>query len=247
MNQLRPSIAARFGAFVLERYPFAASAAASALEILADTCGELSTGQNIERSRVGLPAALRRALASPPANLPETTPAMAAPARWTAAVDELIDACDGFLRRAAIETTLTADERREMLRGMALTRATDNRLKAFFSGAGKNVQVVENVDIGAGFAAQAIKDLGHAGKAFSVGWNVIPNEIAALKNGTQIALFDQNWPQQAAFGAIACATFMKTGKVLPNTQHLTVVTKANLASAQAKLADIKTYALNGLP
>ena len=134
MNQLRPSIAARFGAFVLERYPFAASAAASALEILADTCGELSTGQNIERSRVGLPPALRRALASPPANLPETTPAMAAPARWTAAVDELIDACDGFLRRAAIETTLTADERREMLRGMALTRATDNRLKAFFSG-----------------------------------------------------------------------------------------------------------------
>jgi 2-oxoisovalerate dehydrogenase E1 component len=134
MNQLRPSIAARFGAFVLERYPFAASAAASALEILADTCGELSTAQNIERSRVGLPPALRRALASPPANLPETTPAMGAPARWAAAVDELIDACDGFLRRAAIETTLTADERREMLRGMALTRATDNRLKAFFSG-----------------------------------------------------------------------------------------------------------------
>jgi 2-oxoisovalerate dehydrogenase E1 component len=134
MNQLRPSIAARFGAFVLERYPFAASAAASALEILADTCGELSTAQNIERSRVGLPPALRRALASPPANLPETTPAMGAPARWAAAVDELIDACDGFLRRAALETTLTADERREMLRGMALTRATDNRLKAFFSG-----------------------------------------------------------------------------------------------------------------
>jgi hypothetical protein len=40
---------------------------------------------------------------------------------------------------------------------------------------------------------------------------------------------------------------MKTGKVLPNTQQLTVVTKANLASAQKKLADIKTYALTGLP
>jgi ABC-type sugar transport system substrate-binding protein len=124
---------------------------------------------------------------------------------------------------------------------------TYDTFKAFFSGAGKNVQVMENVDIGAGFAAQAIKDLGRSGKAFSVGWNVIPNEIAALKNGTQIALFDQNWPQQAAFGAIACAEFMKTGKVLPNTQHLTVITKANLASAQAKLADIKTYALTGLP
>ena len=42
-------------------------------------------------------------------------------------------ACDGFLRRASIEASLTADERREILRGMALTRATDNRLKTFFT------------------------------------------------------------------------------------------------------------------
>jgi ribose transport system substrate-binding protein len=124
---------------------------------------------------------------------------------------------------------------------------TYDAFKAFYTGAGKSVDVMENVDIGAGYAAQAAKDLGRAGKTFSVGWNVIPNEIAALKNGTQIALFDQNWPQQAAFGAVACAVFMKTGKVLPNTQHLTVITKANLASAQAKLADLKTYALTGLP
>ncbi len=124
---------------------------------------------------------------------------------------------------------------------------TYDAFKAFFSGAGKSVDVMENVDIGAGFAAQAAKDLGRAGKTFSVGWNVIPNEIAALKNGTQIALFDQNWPQQAAFGAIACAYYFKYGKVLPNTQRLTVITKANLASAQKKLADIKTYALTGLP
>jgi ABC-type sugar transport system substrate-binding protein len=124
---------------------------------------------------------------------------------------------------------------------------TYDAFKAFFSGAGKNVDVMENVDIGAGFAAQAAKDLGRTGKTFSVGWNVIPNEIAALKNGTQIALFDQNWPQQAAFGAIACSYFFKYGKILPNTQQLTVITKANLASAQKKLADIKTYALTGLP
>jgi ABC-type sugar transport system substrate-binding protein len=124
---------------------------------------------------------------------------------------------------------------------------TYDAFKAFFSGAGKRVDVMENVDIGAGFAAQAAKDLGRSGKTFSVGWNVIPNEIAALKNGTQIALFDQNWPQQAAFGAIACSYFFKYGKVLPNTQRLTVITKANLASAQKKLADIQTYALTGLP
>jgi 2-oxoisovalerate dehydrogenase E1 component len=133
MNQLRPSIAAKFGAFVLERYPFAAAAAASALEILADTCGDLTAAEAIERTRARLPQALRRALASPPANLPDTTPAVGAPARWAAAVDELVDACDGFLHRAAIELSLTADERREILRGMALTRATDNRLKTFFT------------------------------------------------------------------------------------------------------------------
>ena len=123
---------------------------------------------------------------------------------------------------------------------------TYDAFKAFLAGAGKNVDVVENVDIGAGIAARAIKDAGRAGKAFSTGWNVTPDQIEGLKNGTQIALYDQNWPQQAAFGAVACATFFKTGKILPNTQQLTIITKANLASAQKKLADIKTYALNGL-
>ncbi len=46
----------------------------------------------------------------------------------------MVEACDGFLRREAIEASLTADERREILRGMLLTRATDNRLKTFFIG-----------------------------------------------------------------------------------------------------------------
>ena len=149
--------------------------------------------------------------------------------------------------RKAIPGAKFATTEKNMLNTTYDPGKTYDAFKAFFSGAGKDVDVMENVDIGAGFAAQAAKDLGRSGKTFSVGWNVIPNEIAALKNGTQIALFDQNWPQQAAFGAIACSTFMKTGKVLPNTQHLTVITKANLASAQKKLADIKTYALTGLP
>jgi ABC-type sugar transport system substrate-binding protein len=124
---------------------------------------------------------------------------------------------------------------------------TYDTFKAFLAGAGKNVQVIEDVDIGGGIAARAINDAHMHGKAYTVGWNVIPDQIVALKNGTQIALFDQNWPGQAAFGAFACATFLKTGKVLPNTQHLTVVTKANLASAQAKLADLKTYAFSAIP
>jgi 2-oxoisovalerate dehydrogenase E1 component len=45
---------------------------------------------------------------------------------------ELIEACDGFLRREAIAASLTGAERREMLEGMVLTRAVDNRLKQFF-------------------------------------------------------------------------------------------------------------------
>ena len=65
--------------------------------------------------------------------LPETTPGTSAGQRIELAHAEVLDACDGFLRRAAIEASLTRDERVEMLRGMLLTRATDNRLKTFFT------------------------------------------------------------------------------------------------------------------
>jgi ribose transport system substrate-binding protein len=112
---------------------------------------------------------------------------------------------------------------------------TYDAYKAFLSGAGKSVDVIENVDIGAGYAARAIKDSGKAGKAFSVGWNVTPEQISALQQGTEIALFDQKWPEQAGFGALACANFMKTGKILPNTQQLSVVTKQNYKQAIAQL------------
>ena len=69
-----------------------------------------------------------------PAGIGHTTPGVSSAKRFDAAVEELVRACDGFLRRAAIRASLTADERREILRGMLLTRATDNRLKTFFTG-----------------------------------------------------------------------------------------------------------------
>jgi len=136
MNQrvavhLRPSVGARLGAFVLERFPFAAGAAATAFASLAP---DLSRPGGIEHIRPRFAEALRRALSAPPQGLPDTTPAVPASQRWESAVAELIDACDGFLQRQAIAAALTAEERREMLRGMILTRATDNRLKAFFTG-----------------------------------------------------------------------------------------------------------------
>jgi pyruvate/2-oxoglutarate/acetoin dehydrogenase E1 component/TPP-dependent pyruvate/acetoin dehydrogenase alpha subunit len=59
---------------------------------------------------------------------------MSAKNRIGRACADLLDDCDGFLRRAAIEASLTREERIEILRGMVLTRATDNQLKAFFTG-----------------------------------------------------------------------------------------------------------------
>jgi 2-oxoisovalerate dehydrogenase E1 component len=130
--QSRPSVISRFGAFVLDRFPFAARAAVAALQSVAG--GDLSRGTDVDRARGELPHALRRSLAAPPPDLPDNAPGMDAASRWSHAVDELIGACDGFLRRIAVERSLTADERREIYRGMAITRATDNRLKAFFTG-----------------------------------------------------------------------------------------------------------------
>jgi 2-oxoisovalerate dehydrogenase E1 component len=130
--QSRPSVISRFGAFVLDRFPFAARGAVAALQSVAG--GDLSRDADVERARGELPQALRRSLAAPPPDLPDNAPGMDAASRWSHAVDELVVACDGFLRRIAIERSLTPDERREIYRGMAITRATDNRLKAFFTG-----------------------------------------------------------------------------------------------------------------
>jgi 2-oxoisovalerate dehydrogenase E1 component len=67
-------------------------------------------------------------------DMPETTPGVAASARLKTATLELVDDLDGFFARAAIAASLTPEERREILRGMVLTRAVDNRLKQLFTG-----------------------------------------------------------------------------------------------------------------
>jgi 2-oxoisovalerate dehydrogenase E1 component len=128
-------LASRFGAFVAERYPFALSDAIEAFD--AATAGrEPKDESGIEAIRSTFHHELLERLSSRliPSGLSETTPGVSAEHRVALAQGELADACDGFLRRAAIEASLTADERREILRGMLLTRATDNRLKAFFGG-----------------------------------------------------------------------------------------------------------------
>ncbi len=130
----RTTLAARFGAFVAEQFPFALGPALEAFRtVIPGDPGRDAAA--IEAIRRPLAEALRRAFAgSPPEGIADTTPRVSAAERLDGAREDLLDACDGFLRREAIAASLTRDERLEILRGMVLTRATDNRLKAFFLG-----------------------------------------------------------------------------------------------------------------
>jgi 2-oxoisovalerate dehydrogenase E1 component len=126
------TLAARLMSFVVERYPFALTAVRQALESCDVSDNELDV-QAIESLRSRLCHELGRRLNDHAGGgLPEPTPGVSASTRLQHARDELLDACDSFLLREAIAATLSADERREILRGMILTRALDNRLKQFF-------------------------------------------------------------------------------------------------------------------
>ena len=145
----RPSLADRFAAFVVERFPFAAELARHAFAAALvgeaggarDASGPDDDAARLYSLRPRLADELARRLGpdrllagGAAAALPETTPGTAAVDRLAAAARELAEACDGFLAREAVVASLDAAEKREMLRGMVLTRAVDNRLKAFFTG-----------------------------------------------------------------------------------------------------------------
>jgi 2-oxoisovalerate dehydrogenase E1 component len=115
-TQRRSGVRERFAAFIAERHPFALKPALAAFD----------RGSDFEQT-------LRDALMTGMA-IPETTPGVSASERLQQAVSEVVEACLGFFRREEIAESLTADEKREMLRGMILTRAVDNRLKQFFTG-----------------------------------------------------------------------------------------------------------------
>ncbi|HTD52064.1 MAG TPA: hypothetical protein VK780_03485, partial [Thermoanaerobaculia bacterium] len=131
---LRNGLAARFASFVAERHPFAIAPAVSAFQLVCQS----DPGRDpaaIEALRPLFARALARELGgAPPEGLPETTPGVSVEERLHQARHELARDCDGFLRRQAIAASLSREERIEILRGMLLTRATDNRLKAFFIG-----------------------------------------------------------------------------------------------------------------
>ncbi len=128
-------LASRFGAFVAERHPFALDAALTAYE-RATRGREPHDEAGLETLRADLQRELERILDGQgvPSGLAETTPRVPAERRLEQARRAVLDDCDGFLRRQSIIASITREERLEILRGMILTRATDNRLKAFFTG-----------------------------------------------------------------------------------------------------------------
>jgi 2-oxoisovalerate dehydrogenase E1 component len=172
-------LASRFGGFVAERFPFAL---ATVMEVLDSVgAGEIRgrDAARIDALRAPFRKELARTLGAAPVpdGLAETTPGVAAAQRIEQAQAELIDACDGFLRREAIRASLTPDERREILRGMALTRAVDNRLKQFFMGG--------EVRWG---------DLAFQGKGFrSLGQEAIYASAIRLRRGADYRRADGSW------------------------------------------------------
>jgi 2-oxoisovalerate dehydrogenase E1 component len=130
---LRPRLATELDAFIAERYPFALEHARAALAAIGGAGAGDQAAIEDARGRLG-DELRRRLLPLAPTGVEETTPGVTGEARFAAAVEELVNACNGLLRRAAIRASLTADERHEILTGMMLTRATDNRLKVFFTG-----------------------------------------------------------------------------------------------------------------
>jgi 2-oxoisovalerate dehydrogenase E1 component len=130
-------LGSRFAAFVAERYPFALTYALEAFESAGLSSIKGRDAVKLDAARPAMRRALAKSLydqVAAPEGTAETTPGTPAVKRLEQARAELVEACDGFLRRAAIEASLTKAERREILKGMCLTRSVDNRLKQFFMG-----------------------------------------------------------------------------------------------------------------
>src|SRR5258705_597762 len=128
-------VSARLAAFVVERFPFALPVVHRALESYAMPAGGIHVdpaarmevfGAEFDHNRQ------RHLGTADVKDLPEATPRVSAEQRWIGAVAELIEACDDFLAREVITSSITTEEKLEIMRGMVLMRALDNRLKQVY-------------------------------------------------------------------------------------------------------------------
>jgi 2-oxoisovalerate dehydrogenase E1 component len=173
-------LASRFAAFVTERHPLAVTLALEVFESLNGSKLKPRDHAAIDAFRTPFRRELARRLYDvlmAPDGTDQTTPATPAAKRMEQARAELVEACDAFLRREAIAASLTSEERLEILRGMALTRAVDSRLKQFFMGG----------EIRWG-------DLAFQGKGFrSLGQEAIYAAAVRLKRGPAFRGADGRW------------------------------------------------------
>lgn len=123
----------RVGAFLVERHPWIATAAFAVVD-------ETRRSHRLQAEPGGedFRVEVRRRLESKlrlegPRSEAEPTPGTSRAAREAQALHEICEEVDGALVREQIRASLTPDERREILRGMILTRATDNELKHLFT------------------------------------------------------------------------------------------------------------------
>ena len=122
----------RIGAFLLERHPWMAGAPLAVIDDLRKRHGlHESPGDAKFRAEVRRRLESELTVPNPPGNV-APTPGVSRAARREQALDELCRDVDGALAREQIRASLTPEERREILRGMILTRATDNQLKHLF-------------------------------------------------------------------------------------------------------------------
>ena len=114
-------LGSRFAAFIAERHPFALPYALEAFENAGLSTIKGRDAVKLDAARPPMRRALAKALyehVTAPEGISETTPGTSALKRLEQARAEVVDACDGFLRRAAIEASLTKDERRRFAAGM---------------------------------------------------------------------------------------------------------------------------------
>jgi ABC-type sugar transport system substrate-binding protein len=110
--------------------------------------------------------------------------------------------------------------------------------KSFIS-SNPSLEVFYNTDIGGEPINHAIAESGKQGEIYSVAFNPTQGQLKEIEEGLQIAVIDQRWFDQAAYGGQACATFLKTGKILPNTQKPEPIVASGVEEERAALEEIE--------